>query len=125
MRARRRYPNRDDLVALTELLRGQAVTVAHAAARPDPSITGPAKLSERFTLEELVARMNELYARSLDMVVASDSVWSALPARIDLLAAELHRTRSLAHSVGCGPVSTRPATTWRRSPTNWPRCASR
>ncbi len=47
--------------------------------------------------------MNELYARSLDMVVASDSVWSALPARIDLLAAELHRTRSLAHSVGVRP----------------------
>ena len=47
--------------------------------------------------------MNELYARSLDMVVAADSVWSALPARIDLLAAELRRTRSLAHSVGVRP----------------------
>ncbi|MFF2325666.1 MULTISPECIES: hypothetical protein [unclassified Streptomyces] len=103
VRARRRHPSRDDLAALTELLRGQGVTVAHAAGRPDPSITGPAKLSERFTLEELVARMNDLYARSLDMVVASDSVWSALPARIDLLAAELHRTRSLAHSVGVRP----------------------
>ncbi|MFB7913464.1 hypothetical protein [Streptomyces sp. NPDC056061] len=103
VRARRRHPNRDDLVALTDLLRGQSVTVAHAAGRPTPSITGPAKLSERFTLEELVARMNDLYARSLDMVVASDSVWSALPARIDLLAAELHRTRSLAHSAGVRP----------------------
>ncbi|MFB7216986.1 hypothetical protein [Streptomyces sp. NPDC056227] len=103
IRARRRSPNRDDLLALTELLRGQGVTMASTAARPDPSITGPAKLSERFTLEELVARMNELYARSLDMVVASDSVWSALPARIDLLAAELRRTRSLAHSVGVRP----------------------
>lgn len=47
--------------------------------------------------------MNELYARSLDMVVASDSVWSAMPARIDLLAAELRRTHSLAHSVGVRP----------------------
>ena len=37
------------------------------------------------------------------MVVAADSVWSALPARIDLLAAELQRTRSLAHSVGRAP----------------------
>ncbi|MGW2176517.1 hypothetical protein ACWCXX_00200 [Streptomyces sp. NPDC001732] len=103
VRARRRHPNRDDLVALTDLLCGRSVTVAHAAARPDPSVAGPARLSERFTLEELVARMNDLYARSLDMVVASDSVWSALPARIDLLAAELHRTRSLAHSVGVRP----------------------
>ncbi|WP_326594709.1 hypothetical protein [Streptomyces brevispora] len=103
VRARRRHPNRDDLAALTELLRGEGVTVAHAAAGPHPSITGPARLSERFTLAELVGRMNELYARSLDMVVASDSVWSAMPARIDLLAAELRRTRSLAHSVGVRP----------------------
>ncbi|MFF3058265.1 hypothetical protein [Streptomyces sp. NPDC057909] len=103
IRARRRSPNRDDLLALTELLRGRSVTLASTATRADPSITGPAKLSERFSLEELVARMNDLYARSLDMVVASDSVWSALPARIDLLAAELRRTRSLAHSVGVRP----------------------
>ncbi|MGW1733255.1 hypothetical protein [Streptomyces sp. NPDC001999] len=103
IRARRRSPNHDDLLALTELLRGRSVTMASTATRADPSITGPAKLSEQFSLEELVARMNDLYARSLDMVVASDSVWSALPARIDLLAAELRRTRSLAHSVGVRP----------------------
>ncbi|WP_234285840.1 hypothetical protein, partial [Streptomyces venezuelae] len=60
-------------------------------------------LAERFTLEGLVRRMNELYASSLDLVVAADAVWSALPARIDLLAAELGRTRSLAHSVGVRP----------------------
>ncbi|CAM5296706.1 putative protein OS=Streptomyces tendae OX=1932 GN=F3L20_26745 PE=4 SV=1 [Streptomyces tendae] len=47
--------------------------------------------------------MNELYASSLDMVVAADAVWSALPARIDLLSAELHRTSRLAHSVGVRP----------------------
>ncbi|WP_103536307.1 MULTISPECIES: hypothetical protein [unclassified Streptomyces] len=103
IRARRRHPNREDLVALTDLLRGESVTVANPGAVPPPSVAGPARLSERFSLQELVARMNELYARSLDMVVASDSVWSALPARIDLLAAELHRTRSLAHSVGVRP----------------------
>ncbi|MEU8676393.1 hypothetical protein [Streptomyces sp. NPDC048560] len=102
VRARRRYPNRDDLQALTELLRGRSVTVAGAAGHT-PSVTGPAMLSEQFSLEELVARMNELYAGALDMVVASDSVWSALPARIDLLAAELRRTASLAHSVGVRP----------------------
>ncbi|MEU3220717.1 hypothetical protein [Streptomyces sp. NPDC006971] len=103
IRSRRRHPNRDDLVALTDLMRGRSVTVAHAAGHSGPSAGGPARLSERFSLEELVARMNDLYARSLDMVVASDSVWSALPARIDLLSAELHRTRSLARSVGVRP----------------------
>ncbi|MEU0304304.1 hypothetical protein ABZ252_33370 [Streptomyces sp. NPDC006175] len=104
IRGRRRYPGRSDLVALTELLRGDGVTVANqGAAGPGASLTGPARLSERFTLEELVARMNDLYSQALDMVLASDSVWSALPARIDMLAAELRRTGSLAHSVGVRP----------------------
>ncbi|MFF7339283.1 hypothetical protein ACFZAT_18265 [Streptomyces sp. NPDC008163] len=103
VRARRRHPNREDLRVLTELLRGEGVVVAHGAAGHDPSVTGPARLSERFTLEELVSRMNGLYASALDMVVASDTVWSAMPARIDLLAAELRRTHSLAHSVGVRP----------------------
>ncbi|MEU4996414.1 hypothetical protein [Streptomyces sp. NPDC021622] len=103
IRARRRWPNRDDLTELTELLRGESVTVAGGAAPAPSSITGPAKLTERFTLSDLVARMNDLYAHSLDMVVAADAVWSALPARIDLLAAELQRTRQLAHSVGVRP----------------------
>ncbi|MFS0696230.1 hypothetical protein [Streptomyces nitrosporeus] len=103
IRSRRRHPSRDDLVALTELLRGDGVAVANPGAAGASPETGPARLSERFTLEELVTRMNDLYARSLDMVVASDSVWSALPARIDLLAAELRRTLSLARSVGVRP----------------------
>ncbi|MFE3328473.1 hypothetical protein [Streptomyces sp. NPDC059176] len=103
VRSRRRWPSREDLVELTDRLRGPSVTVAGSAAHPPSSLTEPAKLSERFTLEGLVSRMNTLYARSLDVVVAADTVWSALPARIDLLSAELQRTRSLAHSVGVRP----------------------
>ncbi|MER7051134.1 MULTISPECIES: hypothetical protein [unclassified Streptomyces] len=107
IRSRRRWSSREDLVALTELLRGEAVTVAGGAAvatadAPTPH-GGPARLSERYSLVTLVDRMNQLYATSLDMVVAADAVWSALPARIDLLAAELQRTRRLAHSVGVRP----------------------
>ncbi|MFF8279350.1 hypothetical protein ACF05T_25045 [Streptomyces lateritius] len=103
LRARRRWSSREDLVELTERLRGESVQVAGGAQQPDASVNGPAKLSERFTLERLVSRMNELYASSLDVIVTADAVWSALPARIDLLAAELGRTRSLAHSVGVRP----------------------
>ncbi|MGW4438622.1 hypothetical protein ACWELO_23150 [Streptomyces sp. NPDC004596] len=98
IRARRRWSSREDLAELTELLRGASVTV--------PGGTGPdtaPRLSESFSLTTLVDRMNELYASSLDMVVTADAVWSALPARIDLLAAELQRTRRLAHSVGVRP----------------------
>ncbi|MDI9834826.1 hypothetical protein [Streptomyces sp. KAU_LT] len=99
IRSRRRWSSREDLAELTELLRGECVTVADSPSLPG----GPGLLSERFSLAALVDRMNELYATSLDMVVAADAVWSALPARIDLLAAELQRTRRLAHSVGVRP----------------------
>jgi hypothetical protein len=94
IRARRRWSSREDLMELTELLRGEAVTIPGG---------GNGRLSESFSLAALVDRMNELYATSLDLVVAADAVWSALPARIDLLAAELQRTRKLAHSVGVRP----------------------
>jgi hypothetical protein len=105
IRSRRRWSSREDLVELTELLRGASVTVAGGttATANAPTLAGTGKLSEQFTLSELVDRMNELYASSLDMVVAADAVWSALPARIDLLAAELQRTRQLAYSVGVRP----------------------
>lgn len=96
VRARRRWPGREELVELTDRLRGESVHVAGGAGEQG-------LLTERFTLEGLVRRMNELYASSLDLVVTADAVWSALPARIDLLAAELGRTRSLAHSVGVRP----------------------
>ena len=109
IRSRRRWSSREDLVELTELLRGECVTVAGsvstAATANAPTLGSGAagKLSQRFSLVTLVDRMNELYATSLDMVVTADAVWSALPARIDLLAAELQRTRKLAHSVGVRP----------------------
>ncbi|MEV5172183.1 hypothetical protein AB0L10_14095 [Streptomyces flaveolus] len=94
IRSRRRWSSREDLAELTELLRGESVTVPGG---------GNGRLSETFSLSALVDRMNELYATSLDVIVAADAVWSALPARIDLLAAELQRTRQLAHSVGVRP----------------------
>ncbi|MFI6205127.1 hypothetical protein ACIBAI_01835 [Streptomyces sp. NPDC051041] len=104
IRARRRWSSHEDLVELTELLRGESVTVAGSAHAGAPALSAvPGRPSERFSLTALVDRMNELYASSLDVVVAADAVWSALPARIDLLAAELQRTRRLAHSVGVRP----------------------
>src|SRR5919198_2964241 len=106
IRSRRRWSSREDLVELTELLRGESVTVAGsttATANAPTLLSAPGKLSRQFSLATLVDLMNELYASSLDMVVAADAVWSALPARIDLLAAELQRTRTLAHSVGVRP----------------------
>ncbi|MEU1671457.1 hypothetical protein ABZ752_05430 [Streptomyces roseifaciens] len=113
LRARRRWPTQGELSELTELLRGSGVTLpGHGTAAVGtaglpvgaPGTEGlPARLSEQLSLQELLDRMNGWYARALDVVVIADAVWSALPARIDLLAAELGRTRSLAHSVGVRP----------------------
>ncbi|MDT3397928.1 hypothetical protein RKE29_14965 [Streptomyces sp. B1866] len=100
VRARRRWPTPAELAELTELLHGPGVTLA---AVPGPPGAEPPRLSERVALEKLVERMNRWYAEALDVIVTADAVWSALPARIDMLSAELQRTRSLAHSVGVRP----------------------
>ncbi|MFF7677153.1 hypothetical protein [Actinacidiphila glaucinigra] len=104
LRGRRRWPTQSELRELTELLRGSGVTVSGGAV-PEAArgLTGPARLSERISLEQLLARMNEWYAQVMDVVSAADAVWSALPARLDLLVAEAQRVRSLAESVGVRP----------------------
>jgi hypothetical protein len=109
LRARRRWPTQTELARLTELLRGDGITVTGADV-PDHarSLTGPARLTEQLSLEELLRRMNAWYEQAMETVAAADSVWSALPARIDLLAAEAQRVRSLADSVGVRP-GTHPA----------------
>ncbi|MFD5318660.1 hypothetical protein [Streptomyces sp. NPDC127098] len=94
LRARSRYPGEDELRRLTALLDG-----AHLELTGEPE-GGPA---ESVGWPELLARMNAGYASVLDVVVAADAVWSALPARIDLLSAELRRLSALAHSVGVRP----------------------
>ncbi|QPP08828.1 hypothetical protein G4Z16_23180 [Streptomyces bathyalis] len=104
IRERRRWPSREDLAELTQLLRGSHTlpgSVVGGAAGSGGG--GGPRLAEEVTLSTLVEWMNSWYAQALDVVAAADSVWSALPARIDMLAAELRRVRSLAHSVGVRP----------------------
>ncbi|MFF7634286.1 hypothetical protein ACFZB9_14195 [Kitasatospora sp. NPDC008050] len=101
VRSRRARPSSPELAELTELLRGRAVTVS-GGQLPDAArqLAGPARLVEQISLGELMDRMNHWYATVLEVVNAADAVWSALPARIDLLLAELRRVSSLAGSVG-------------------------
>ncbi|WP_280672431.1 MULTISPECIES: hypothetical protein [unclassified Kitasatospora] len=101
VRSRRVRPSAPELAELSELLRGRAVTVS-GGQLPDPvrQLAGPTRLVEQVSLAELMDRMNTWYATVLDLVSAADAVWSALPARIDLLLAELRRVRTLAGSVG-------------------------
>ncbi|WP_232246375.1 hypothetical protein [Kitasatospora mediocidica] len=101
VRSRRVRPTSPELAELSELLRGRAVTVP-GGQLPDVArqLGGPARLVEQISLAQLLDRMNAWYATVLEVVNAADAVWSALPARIDLLLAELRRVRTLAGSVG-------------------------
>ncbi|WP_062204550.1 hypothetical protein [Streptomyces sp. NBRC 109706] len=92
LRGRRRDPGREELLQLSMVLDGATIGVADA----DGGV-------EHLGWPELIGRMNAGYAEVLDLLVAADVVWSALPARIDLLATELYRLRDLAHSVGVRP----------------------
>ncbi|MEU5026373.1 hypothetical protein [Streptomyces milbemycinicus] len=98
VRSRHRWSTPGELAELTGLLLGPGITLPSSA-----SLTGSPLLSEQLTLDALVDRMNRWYAEALDVIVTADAVWSALPARIDMLSAELRRTGSLAHSVGVRP----------------------
>ncbi|GAA3023318.1 hypothetical protein GCM10010519_59960 [Streptomyces lactacystinicus] len=101
VRARKAKPGTPELAELTELLTGDAVTVPGGVVPDGPQVLGaPAKLVERISLDALMTRMNSWYATVLEVVSAADAVWSALPARIDLLLAELQRVRTLAASLG-------------------------
>ncbi|MFD4660125.1 hypothetical protein ACFWP2_31395 [Kitasatospora sp. NPDC058444] len=101
VRARKAKPGGPELAELSELLTGEAVTVPGGVVPDGPQVLGaPARLVERISLDALMTRMNSWYATVLEVVSAADAVWSALPARIDLLLAELQRVRTLAASLG-------------------------
>jgi hypothetical protein len=108
LRGRRRWPTQGELNALAELLLGDGVQVPGQA--PGEALPGdePPLLTERLSLTALLGRMNAWYGRAVAVVAAADSVWSALPARVDLLNAEARRVRDLAYSIGVRP-GTHPA----------------
>ncbi|MBY8886515.1 hypothetical protein K7472_16815 [Streptomyces sp. PTM05] len=105
LRGDRRWPPSGDLAGLTETLRGAGVTVP-GGVLPDVGHDAPGDpvlLAEPTGLERLAERMNDWYAEVIAVVTAADAVWSALPARVDLLSAEARRVESLARSVGVRP----------------------
>jgi hypothetical protein len=103
VRSRRARPGQAELTELTELLRGRGVTVSAGQLSHSSHITGGIRMSEQVSLTDLVERMNTWYGRIIEVATAADAVWTALPARIDLLTAELGRVMALARSVGVHP----------------------
>ncbi|WP_323380062.1 hypothetical protein [Streptomyces alkaliphilus] len=99
VRARRRFPGPGELSELAELLEEPPAGPPETADPPDTADASGPSGGWAATVE----RLNTGYARVLEVVVAANAVWSALPSRIDLLAAELRRLAELARSVGVRP----------------------
>jgi hypothetical protein len=103
VRARRSRPGPAELAELTTLLRGSAVELA---AEEIPlgrrNLTGPATVTSRLTLAELVRSMDTAFQRTSDIVVATDDVWSAAVSALDPLDRRLTEARELCASLGLG-----------------------
>jgi hypothetical protein len=106
VRARRNRPSSTDLHELTALLRGPAVMLASENVplqRRD--LTGPATITHRMTLADLVTSMTEEYQQVSRVVVAVDLVWSAYAKRLDQLQSQVAGARSAAGSLGLGEAA--------------------
>jgi hypothetical protein len=81
--ARRPRPGTPEFAELTHLLTGPAVELTgEEIPLANRSLLGPARSSERLTLDELVARMNRTFAGVTEVIAAVDAAWSALLPRL-------------------------------------------
>lgn len=105
IRARRNRLNTADLAELTTLLRGSAIELAtEEIPLGKRNLTGPATITHRMTLAELLADMDASFQRATDIAVATDEVWSAMVRILDPLDGRLDNARELAASLGLGEI---------------------
>jgi hypothetical protein len=98
---RRSRPGQAELDELTGLLTGPVVELnAQQLPIERRSLTGPAVVSERITLTDLVDRMKAAYAAVTEVLAAADTAWSATISQLDPLEAELRSVVELAASLG-------------------------
>lgn len=107
VRARRSRPNDDDLAELTALLTDPVVELdSEHVPIERRGLTGPAQVTERITVTELLDRMKASFAVVIGVLAAADTAWSAAIARLDPLTDELHEVSVLAESVAAGDRAT-------------------
>jgi hypothetical protein len=99
VRDRAERPTPADLAEVTELLTGRAVELdSHSVPLSRRGLTGPAVISDRVALDELVTRMRAGYAAVVDTLARAVARHAAAEAdRRDLepVRAEAHRLRAL------------------------------
>jgi hypothetical protein len=101
VRERRQKPGPADLAELAELLTGPAVELSSEDIPLERrNLTGPATLTHRRSLTELVAEMDAAFGDVTELVVAVDEVRSAAVRTLDPFEQRLHTARKLAASLG-------------------------
>ncbi|MGB3443362.1 MAG: hypothetical protein WBA97_31895 [Actinophytocola sp.] len=101
VRARRSRPGDEELAELTNILHGPIVELdSEAIPIERRGLTGPAQVTERITLAELLSRMRQAFDTVTAVLAAVESAWSAAIGGIDPLDARLHAVSVRAESVG-------------------------
>lgn len=101
VRARRSRPGDDELTELTGILHGTVVELdSEAVPIERRGLTGPAQVTEKITLAELLARMRQAFDTVTAVLAAAESAWSAAIGRLDPLDGRLHAVSVQAESVG-------------------------
>lgn len=101
VRARRSRPGDEELAELTDLLHGRVVELdSEAVPIERRGLTGPAQVTERITLAELLTRMRQAFDTVTAVLAAAESAWSAAIGRFDPLDRRLHAVSVQAESVG-------------------------
>ena len=105
IRTRRNRLNTADLAELTTLLRGSAIELGtEEIPLGKRNLTGPATVTHRMTLAQLVAGMDSEFQRATDIAVATDEVWSAMVRILDPMDERMDGARELAASLGLGEI---------------------
>jgi hypothetical protein len=103
VRARRSRPGDEEIEELTQILHGPVVELdCEAVPIERRGLTGPAQVTERITMAELLARMRQAFDTVTALLAAAESAWSAAIGRLDPLDRRLHAVSVLAESVGEG-----------------------
>jgi hypothetical protein len=99
--ARKSRPGQPELRELTALLTGMVVELnAKQVPIEQRSLTGPAIVSERVTLAQLVERMKVLYASVTEVLAAADAAWTSTVNQLDPLETDLRSVTAMAASLG-------------------------
>jgi hypothetical protein len=103
VRARRSRPGDDEIEELTHILGGPVVELdSEAIPIERRGLTGPAQVTERITMAELLSRMRQAFDTVTAVLAAAETAWSDAIGRLDPLDQRMRTMSVLAESVGEG-----------------------